>query len=71
MDIRTCLCCNSATNHYYVFLKNFIKKNPALSGRALMLTADFNWKMFINTSLPDSGGVFFNEIFSEIHITYL
>ena len=26
MDIRTCLCCNSATNHYYVFLKNFINK---------------------------------------------
>ena len=30
-----------------------------------MLTADINWKMFINTSLPDSGFTNFNEIFQK------
>ena len=30
-----------------------------------MLTADINWKMFINTSLSNSGGLIFNEIFQK------
>ena len=36
-----------------------------------MLTADFNWKMFINTSLPDSGGLFLMKFFRNTYYLFI
>ena len=36
-----------------------------------MLTADINWKMFINTSLPDSGGLFLMKFFRNTYYLFI